>query len=80
MLLKCLFTLVIDHHAEQKRHDILPGGPSREKVRQHESALPVGSAKGLCLCLRQLRPPIRGVGHLGNHVGIFNGRGKLPNF
>ena len=72
-----LVTLVIEHHGKQKSHDILPGGPARKKSRQ--SALQVGSAERPCL--RQLRLRAGGVtvDELSSHVGVLDGRGKLPS-
>jgi len=85
-----LVTLVIEHHGKQKSHDILPGGPARKKShdilpggparkKSRQSALQVGSAERPCL--RQLRLRAGGVtvDELSSHVGVLDGRGKLPS-
>lgn len=65
-----LVTLVIDHQAKQKSHDVLPGGPARKKTRQ--SALQLGSAERPCL--RQLRLSAGGVDELSSHVRVLAGK------
>lgn len=70
------FTLVLDHHAQQKGHDVLPGGAARKKARQ-SSLQQVGSAERPCL-LRQARLQAGRVGveDVNSHVGVLDIKGE----